>query len=278
MESIVFRIEESLAGKSNEKCLYLSPKDLTNQNCDAYTYELNTILSKQNWSLVVISMSGDIPAESLERFKALVTKSKSVRAAVIWESPATLIFSKTAWDSLGPFASKNQVVDMWKDFIFRGSQLRLFQIFEFNRHPDLKSSHTSKSASREFLPTSSSTTLATPASFNALNTTLDLRELLPQAPISISTKETLRSEVEISAKLETAVSELQKENNELALHLINEVIPYRQDMHALYYAKAVAETRLGLKDEALKSLTTLLAKDPSSEEGRKLLKHLQGSS
>lgn len=77
--------------------------------------------------------------------------------------------------------------------------------------------------------------------------------------------------------IESAVAELQKDNNDLALRLLNEAIPLKPDMHILYYARAVAEARLGLTRDAMTSLNVVLAHDSTHEPAKKLLQELLGS-
>jgi len=75
--------------------------------------------------------------------------------------------------------------------------------------------------------------------------------------------------------IEKAVEALQKEQNEAALQLLDQVIPSKQDMPMLYYARAVAQARIGKISEAIISLDTLLERDSNHENGRALLEQLK---
>lgn len=76
--------------------------------------------------------------------------------------------------------------------------------------------------------------------------------------------------------IEQAIQELNTNNNGPALSLINRVLESKHEMPALYYARAVAEARLGRVSEAVVSLQTLLQKDAGHAAGKQLLEQLAG--
>jgi len=76
---------------------------------------------------------------------------------------------------------------------------------------------------------------------------------------------------DIMLKIEKAIGMLERNENLAGLRALREVMPLKNDMPMLYYAKAVAETRLGIKNDAIESLKNFLALEPNNQKGIELL-------
>jgi len=76
------------------------------------------------------------------------------------------------------------------------------------------------------------------------------------------------------ARLSQGIESLNQNNNLEALNLFKEVLEIAPDQSGVYYAKAIAEARLGQLFESLDSLKALLNLNPNHSQGQRLLEQL----
>ena len=219
---------------------------------------INALVAKASEPILVIAQKNSASLADIHHAVKLLVEDTQVKACA-FETPRILAVTREAWDRAG-CADSFAWPKLISEFLARSKELRLFKYYEF-----VKSPHATAEKAKPVAA--------------AINTPAEKVQVVEEPKEKKNTSLTMQviTEEEVLKLINTAVDDLKSDKNESALKILCQVIPRKTDMPTLYYARAVAEARLGLIKDAKVSLEALLTKDPLHNQGKALLEQLKSA-
>jgi len=240
--------------------LWLSPQT-PECSIDDLIQAVPAAIGTSSAQVVAITETADYSEELLNGLVKSIVTTKQGQLIYGQVSPRFLIFNREVWQLSANCFQGKTLEELFANFANAVTATRKFYTFEFNCTPQLETAPAART--REL----------TAETFRALDTVLSPSVALD----STAAAQAKMGEDEIIASIDMAVQALRENQDQTALVLLNQVIPLKLDMPHLYYARAIAEVRLGKSEEAIQSLNALLIRDPSYAPGKELLEKLQDS-
>jgi len=270
MTTVISGFSEYQTPGSSLKCC-LIPAITALAQTGATSEVLNALIQDSSSTLFALSNDGSFIQSVLDRSIQVINQSTNVQALVLRNPSVELFFTRKAWDLVGGFSNDTKSEEVIVDFIEKAKLVRTTTFIELHSAGELRH----RIHGQDYIKNAAVRSGTNEAELNFHCSGMTFKcEYSPNRHLP-GVPELKRDEQELQGKMNLALTHLSNNNCDAAVQLIKEVTAHRNDIPELFFAQAIAQSRLGLNEDALRSLISLLERDSNHQQGRQALQELR---